>query len=57
MSKAGPYTIEVYRKDGTRFESHHCDGTYGMSSDLWTAVSEATNDEEVGEVRIIKRQS
>jgi len=52
----GPYTLEVYHKDGSRFEAHHCDGIYEMSSELWNAISTAVNDDDVGSVRVVKSE-
>jgi hypothetical protein len=48
------FALEVYRKDGSRYAAHHCDGMYDFYHQLDPAVRTATEDPEVGEVRVKK---
>jgi hypothetical protein len=44
------FVVEVYRPDGSRFSSHHCDGRYEIWPSAERAMLNAILDSVVGHV-------
>lgn len=47
------HILEVYKLDGTRYEQHHCDGTYDNDVLFLSALATVLVDPEVGGYRSI----